>query len=141
MTGPQLQAVHVRATVATDRTWFRRTCTRTRMQIHTREHTPPPSHICTTPLSIPALNLTKRVHIPPPSHICTTPFFISAFHLTQTYVNKTPFSRHCVLSHSRLCPSTAGRSPPTFFVLCCPCPYISLMPHNVISPTTFWLSS
>ena len=33
------------------------------------------------------------------------------------------------------------QSPPSFSVLCCPCPYRSLLPHNVISPTTFWSSS
>ena len=27
---------------------------------------------------------------------------------------------------------------PTFSVLCHPCPYRSSLPHNVISPTTFW---
>ena len=32
------------------------------------------------------------------------------------------------------------KSPPSFSVLCCPCPYRSLLPHNVISPTTFWSS-
>ena len=33
------------------------------------------------------------------------------------------------------------QSPPTFSVLCCPCPYHSLLPHNVISTTTFWSSN
>ena len=32
------------------------------------------------------------------------------------------------------------QSPPSFSVLCCPCPYRSLLPHNVISPTPFWSS-
>ena len=32
-------------------------------------------------------------------------------------------------------------SPPNFSVLCCPCPYRSLLPHNVISSTTFWSSN
>ena len=32
------------------------------------------------------------------------------------------------------------QSPPSFSVLCYPCPYRSLLPHNVISPTTFWSS-
>ena len=32
------------------------------------------------------------------------------------------------------------QSPPSFSVLCCPCPYRSLLPHNVISPTMFWSS-
>ena len=32
------------------------------------------------------------------------------------------------------------QSLPTFSVLCYPCPYSSLLPHNVISPTTFWSS-
>ena len=43
---------------------------------------------------------------------------------------------------SRLCPSIAEvalrQSPPSFSVLCYLCPYRSLLPHNVISPTTFW---
>ena len=29
------------------------------------------------------------------------------------------------------------QSPPTFSVFCYPCPYRSLLPYNVISPTTF----
>ena len=33
------------------------------------------------------------------------------------------------------------QSPPTFSVLCCPCPYRSLVPHNVISPTMFQSSN
>ena len=33
------------------------------------------------------------------------------------------------------------QSPPTFSVLCCPCPYRSLLPHTVISPVTFWSSN
>ena len=33
------------------------------------------------------------------------------------------------------------QSPSTFSVLCCPCPYCSLLPHNVISPSTFWSSN
>ena len=32
------------------------------------------------------------------------------------------------------------QSPPSFSVLCYPHPYRSLLPHNVISPTTFWSS-
>ena len=31
------------------------------------------------------------------------------------------------------------QSPPSFSVLCYPCPYRSLLPHSVISPTTFGL--
>ena len=34
-----------------------------------------------------------------------------------------------------------SQSPPTFSVLCYPCPYRSLLPHNVIFPTMFWSSS
>ena len=45
-----------------------------------------------------------------------------------------------VLLYSRLCPSTAGSSPPSFSVLCYPCPYYSLLPHNILSPRTFWSS-
>ena len=33
------------------------------------------------------------------------------------------------------------QSPPTFSVLCYPCPYRFLFPHNVISPTAFWSSN
>ena len=33
------------------------------------------------------------------------------------------------------------QSLPSFSVLCYPCPYRSLLPHNVISPTTFWSSN
>ena len=33
------------------------------------------------------------------------------------------------------------QSPPSFSVLCYPCPYRSLLPHNVISPTPFWPSA
>ena len=33
------------------------------------------------------------------------------------------------------------RNPPTFSVLCCPCPYRSLLPHNVISPMMCWFSN
>ena len=33
------------------------------------------------------------------------------------------------------------QSPPSFFVSCYPCPYRSLLPHNVISPKTFWSSN
>ena len=29
------------------------------------------------------------------------------------------------------------QSPPSFYVFCYPCPHRSLLPHNVISPTTF----
>ena len=32
------------------------------------------------------------------------------------------------------------QSPPSFSVLCYPCPYHSLLPHNVISLMTFWSS-
>ena len=32
------------------------------------------------------------------------------------------------------------QSPPSFSVLCYPCPYRSLLPHNVISPTMLWSS-
>ena len=32
------------------------------------------------------------------------------------------------------------QSPPSFSVLCYPHPYRCLLPHNVISPTTFWSS-
>ena len=48
-----------------------------------------------------------------------------------------------VLFCSRLCLSTARNSPPPEFsngLLCYPCPYRSLLPHNVISSTTFWSS-
>ena len=58
-------------------------------------------------------------------------------------------SRDCmrgsVLLCSRLCPSTARsalrQSPPTFSVLRYSCSYCSLLPHYVISPTTFWSSN
>ena len=33
------------------------------------------------------------------------------------------------------------QSLPSFSVLCYPRPYRSLLPHNVISPTTFWSSN
>ena len=33
------------------------------------------------------------------------------------------------------------QSPPTFSVLCCPCPDCSLLPYNVIFPMTFWSSN
>ena len=33
------------------------------------------------------------------------------------------------------------QSPPSFSVLCYPCPYRSLLPHNVISPLMFWSSN
>ena len=33
------------------------------------------------------------------------------------------------------------QSPPSFSVLCYPCPYRSLLPHNVISPTPIWSST
>ena len=50
-----------------------------------------------------------------------------------------------ILFYSRLCPSTAGRSTPPvlqhFPVLYYPCQYRSLLPHNVISLTTFWSSN
>ena len=34
-----------------------------------------------------------------------------------------------------------SQSPPSFSVLCYPCPYCSLLPHNVISPMMFWSSN
>ena len=37
-----------------------------------------------------------------------------------------------LLQEAALC-----QSPPSFSVLCYPCPYCSLLPHNVISPTTW----
>ena len=36
---------------------------------------------------------------------------------------------------------TFRQSPPIFSILCYPCPYRSLLPHNVISPTTFCFSN
>ena len=60
-----------------------------------------------------------------------------------TNVKHSPLDRSCDLSYSilfysRLCPSTAIKalyqSPPSFSVLHYPCPYRSLLPHNVTSP-------
>ena len=31
-----------------------------------------------------------------------------------------------------------SQNPPSFSVLCSPCPYHSLLPHNIISPMTLW---
>ena len=54
------------------------------------------------------------------------------------------FMKLLILFYSMLYPSTAGSIPPpeytTFSVLCYPCLYSSLLPHNVISPMTFWSS-
>ena len=67
-------------------------------------------------------------------------------HVTPRYltnVKHSPLDRSCDLSYSilfysRLCPSTAIKalyqSPPSFSVLHYPCPYHSLLPHNVTSP-------
>ena len=42
----------------------------------------------------------------------------------------------CVLALQEV---VLGQSPPTFSVLCYSCPYCSMLPHNVISPTMFGL--
>ena len=33
------------------------------------------------------------------------------------------------------------QGPPTFSVLCCPCPYSTLLPHSVISQTMLWFKT
>ena len=44
----------------------------------------------------------------------------------------------CVLPLQRV---ALRQSPPTFSLICYPCPYRSLLPHNVISPMTFQSSN
>ena len=44
----------------------------------------------------------------------------------------------CVLSLQEV---ALRQRPPTFAVLCYPCPYCSLLPHSVISSMTFWSSN
>ena len=54
--------------------------------------------------------------------------------------------RKLILFYSFLCcvllllEVALSQSRPSFSVLCYPCPYHSLLLHNVISPTTFWSS-
>ena len=71
---------------------------------------------------------------------------------TNINVHWTPFVRYHDREETILFYSILGcvlplqevalrQSPPSFSVLCCPCPYRSLLPHNVVPPTTFWSSN
>ena len=88
-------------------------------------------------------NLLTALHAVPNMHTHTA---------TGQCVGESPATPHfhplvwrdsSVLFYSRLCPSTVGSSPKqesSNFALCYPCPNLSLLPHNVISPMTFWSS-